>query len=225
MPPHTGMSNKLAHWQNVAKIARSLGAAAKIDTVVGMRQWAEAHHLPPSLEALEEHKTYAIPMDYAAHHAVDSVVLTSRVQVGWILQLAANARKWALHVDGKYKLHHGGWLLVTMGTHVAALRTYAHNTRLPGRSANKVVHEFRPLVYMFTRHQESVQSILFLFKAMELVVRMCAAHAIQAQYFMIPAPRMPILARYFTILCSYLEYRLTRYVVIRNVIHNDMYTS
>lgn len=172
------MNNNLAHYQQVAKRVRSLGKAAKIDTVVGMRQWAEAHQLPQSLEAVEEHKTYAIPMDYAAHHAVDSVVLTSGVQVGWILQLAANTRKWALHVDGKYKLHHGGWLLVTGGTHVPALRMYADNRGLPGRSANKVVHEFRPVVYMFTRHQESVPSILFLFKAMELVVRMCAAHAI-----------------------------------------------
>ena len=122
---------------------------------------------------MKEHKTYSIPMDYSdTHSAVDAVVLTSAVQVGWIMQLVAfYPRLWALHIDGKHKLHHGGWLLVTVGTHVTEQRTYADNQNHKG----KLVHAFRPLVYMFTKHHEDIPSILFVYKSLEFVARMCTA--------------------------------------------------
>ena len=120
---------------------------------------------------MKEHTTYSIPMDHSdTHSAVDAVVLTSAVQVGWIMQLVAFYRRlWALHIDGKHKLHHGGWLLVTVGTHVTEQRTYADNCKNKG----KLVHAFRPLAYMFTKHHEDIPSVLFVYKSLELVARMC----------------------------------------------------
>ena len=88
----------------------------------------------------------------------------------WVLQLVHHARQWVLHVDGKHKLHHGKWLLITLGTHAVEQRTLAH---CQSHTA-KVVHAFRPLVYMFSKTHEDKDSLLFAFTAMEVVVRMCA---------------------------------------------------
>ena len=86
-----------------------------------------------------------------------------RPQVGWILQLVAASRRWVLHVDGKHKLHHGKWMLVTFGTHM--LR---HSW-----SQKKLTHSFRPLVYMFCKGHEDAESLLFGMHALEQVACMC----------------------------------------------------
>ena len=84
-------------------------------------------------------------------------------QVGWILQLVAASRRWVLHVDGKHKLHHGKWMLVTFGTH-----TLRHSW-----SQKKLTHSFRPLVYMFCKGHEDAESLLFGMHALEQVACMC----------------------------------------------------
>ena len=166
-----GMQNNLAVWQREAKKARSSGANGKIEHTVDLRMWAEQHALPASLDAMQDFKTYAIPMRYHEYPAVEAVVLTSKVQVQWILQLLRAGRKWILHIDGKHKLHQGGWLLVTMGTHAVERKDEARSRH----HKSKIVHTFRPLVYMFSKHHEDEDSLHFCMKAMELVVRMCAA--------------------------------------------------
>ena len=46
------------------------------------------------MEDMQEHTTYSIPMDYSdINSAVDAVVLTSKVQVGWIMQPVAFYRR------------------------------------------------------------------------------------------------------------------------------------
>ena len=79
----------------------------QIDDIAELRQWANDHELPDSLEALEDFKTYSIPMRYENHPGVDAVVLTSKTQIGWMLQLLKWRQGWVMHIDGKHKLHHG----------------------------------------------------------------------------------------------------------------------
>ena len=38
----------------------------------------------------------------------------------WVGQLIELTHAWALHGDGKHKLHHGRWVLITFGTHCLA---------------------------------------------------------------------------------------------------------
>ena len=61
-----------------------------------------------------------------------------------------------LHIDGKHKLHHGKWMLVTIGVTVLAYN----------KDKKKITHNFRPLVYMFVKQHESEESISFLCTAM-----------------------------------------------------------
>jgi hypothetical protein len=44
-----------------------------------------------------------------------------------------------LHIDGKHKLHHGKWILVTIGPHDLKFC----------KEENKIVHSYRQCVYMF----------------------------------------------------------------------------
>ena len=57
-----------------------------------------------------------IPIDVAAFN-VDAAVFTSRTALQWLQQLLEMAFSFVLHIDGKYKLHHGQWVLLTLGTH------------------------------------------------------------------------------------------------------------
>ena len=57
-----------------------------------------------------------VPMDAAAFD-VHGACFTGPMQVKWIGQLCDFDYSFVLHIDGKHKLHHGKWLLITLGTH------------------------------------------------------------------------------------------------------------
>ena len=67
--------------------------------------------------------------------------------------------RYCLHIDGKHKIHHGKWMLVTIGT---------HDLRLD-KVKNKITHSFRPLVYQFVKQQESEESVRMLCHAVNLL--------------------------------------------------------
>ena len=163
-PP--GTVTEITLFQREVKKARSKGANAKIDCPLLLRRWAKANQLPPTLEEVADFKTYSIPMPYEQFPEVEAVVLTSKVQVNWILQLMALGMLWVLHIDGKHKLHHGKWLLVTFGTHEVQKEQTGY------QHAPKISHSFRPLVYMFSKKHEDANSIAFGLKAMDVVARM-----------------------------------------------------
>ena len=48
----------------------------------------------------------------------ESLAIHTCTQVGWIEQLLNCDVRFSWHIDGKHKLHHGKWMLVTIGTHV-----------------------------------------------------------------------------------------------------------
>ena len=66
---------------------------------------------------------------------------------------------YVLHIYGKHKLHHGKWMLVTIGVTVLAYN----------KDKKKITHNFRPLVYMFVKQHESEESIAFLCTALQAV--------------------------------------------------------
>ena len=57
-----------------------------------------------------------VPMDNAAYET-EGICLTGPTQLSWISQLVQRPRNFVLHADGKHKLHHGKWVLMTVGTH------------------------------------------------------------------------------------------------------------
>ena len=67
--------------------------------------------------------------------------------------------RFVLHIDGKHKLHHGKWMLVSIGT---------HDLRFD-EERKKLSHSYRPLVYMFVKQQETTESVKMLCEALDEV--------------------------------------------------------
>ena len=57
-----------------------------------------------------------VPMDCALYDT-EGMCFTDPMQVQWIGQLLQRPHQFVLHADGKHKLHHGRWVLMTLGTH------------------------------------------------------------------------------------------------------------
>ena len=89
-------------------------------------------------------KLIHVPMDCAAYNT-EGLVVTGPVQMRWLQQLLERPRQFVLHVDGKHKLHHGGWVLMTVGTH--RLRWDEHH--------HKLSTSFVPLMYQMCKQVES----------------------------------------------------------------------
>ena len=111
-----------------------------------------------------------VPIDALAF-GVEGAVFTGRMQLHWLSQLVNMPHQFVLHMDGKHKLHHGGWLLTSLGTH--HLRWDTHNLTLST--------QFVPLVYMMSKQIESNGSALMLTKSLK---------AVAEQYFP-DAPLLP----------------------------------
>jgi hypothetical protein len=91
---------------------------------------------------------WSIPLVPEEYPATDAICLTGHTQLMWLLQLLQSNVNFVLHVDGKHKLHHGGWMMVSIGTH--DLRLFAER--------GTITHSYRPIVYMFVKQQETRQS-------------------------------------------------------------------
>lgn len=80
-------------------------------------------------------------------------------QIHWIGQLVESEVKFAMHIDGKHKLHHGKWILVTIGVHDLSLN----------KDRKMITHSYRPLVYMFSKQHETAESVKLLCDSLEWV--------------------------------------------------------
>ena len=64
-----------------------------------------------------------LQFDVAMHVPIDrslgceGALFTGPAQIRWIGQLVHMCYQFSLHIDGKWKLHHGGFVLITLGTH------------------------------------------------------------------------------------------------------------
>ena len=105
--------------------------------------------------------TMAVPLD-GNKYDVHGQCFTGPIQIGWMLQLLGMPNKFVFHIDGKYKLHHGKFILITLGTHF--LRWDAAHTTLST--------SFAPLMYLFCREHESTGSALLLCHALDYVTQL-----------------------------------------------------
>ena len=85
-----------------------------------------------------------VPMDCALYDT-EGMCFTGPQQVKWIGQLLERPQQFVLHADGKHKLHHGRWVLMTLGTHY--LRYDADRDQLST--------SFAPLMYLMSKQVES----------------------------------------------------------------------
>ena len=104
-----------------------------------------------------------VPQD-AICFGVDGVCLTGPTQIRWMKQLLDLPGNFCLHVDGKYKLHHAEWILITLGTHC---------NKLVGVTSMHITNTFIPLVYMMTREHESNGACIMLSGALDVVTMRC----------------------------------------------------
>lgn len=139
---------KLRRWQKYCQKSKaSKNAGVIVESIHDMQRWAAHNYLPETWDDVAPFVVYAV--EFEGFDDVDAVVLTMREQMLWLEQCVLCRQDTMVHMDGKYKLHHGGWLLVTLGCH--CLRYDATRKRIS--------HSFRPFVYMFVRQKESGPSI------------------------------------------------------------------
>ena len=103
-------------------------------------------------------RMFVIPLQ-ASDFSVSGECFTGPMQIKWIGQLGKMPFQFVLHIDGKYKLHHGKWILITIGVHV--VRWDAHHGRL--------VTSFVLLVYLFCKEHESQGAADFIMASLNKV--------------------------------------------------------
>ena len=97
-----------------------------------------------------------IPMEDV--YGVEGACMTGPMQISWMGQLMNLPKKFVLHADSKFKLHHGEWVLTTLGTHY--LRWDVNNRNLST--------SFVPLVYLICKQHESVGACTMLMEALNV---------------------------------------------------------
>ena len=146
----------LAQLQAFRKCSkRTLLAGLTCKTNHELLTFAKQFSIPASLSMLQAAPSTAlvnavvptalyVPMD-ALSYSVHGTCFTGKIQIGWIGQLVGRPKHFVLHVDGKYKLHHLNFILLTLGTHF--LRWDAHHQTLST--------SFAPLIYLFCKEKET----------------------------------------------------------------------
>ena len=94
------------------------GKVGVLNDVHDLISVAEDMKLPDTLSEVKPRQTYMVPMNMELLHSVQAVCFTGRTQINWLVQLAETDFKYTMHIDGVHKLHHGEWILVTIGPHV-----------------------------------------------------------------------------------------------------------
>ena len=101
--------------QHVSLTGGKVGVLNDVHDLISV---AEDMKLPDTLSEVKPRQTYMVPMNMELLHSVQAVCFTGRTQINWLLQLAETDFKYTMHIDGVHKLHHGEWILVTIGPHV-----------------------------------------------------------------------------------------------------------
>ena len=111
----------ITHLQAVRRELVRQDKTLGLNTFNDILSWSQDHCLPPTAEGVADlvvDKAYVVPLDYLSYPGGQGIVLTSMVQIQWIKQLVNEVPAYyAFHIDGKHKLHHGKWMLITLGTH------------------------------------------------------------------------------------------------------------
>ena len=155
---------ELPSFQNFRrKVRRNREAGVILSDTHDLRQWAKERELPAKLDDVEPYVVYSVPYDTSKFPDVEAVAFTMHVQISWIGILVRVSYYYVCHIDGKYKLHHGDWMLITFGT---------HSIHLDDKGVLR--HTFNPLVYLFMKQQESKAAVC---------VGLCCVDLIARRYF------------------------------------------
>ena len=99
--------------------------------------------------------TFCVPIN-GAQYSVEGCCFVSKQAIQWMGQLLEKYEgRYTLHVDGKHKLHHGKWVLTTLGVHTLRDNSGTGN-------AGQLSTTFVPLVYLFSKQVESDGAALML---------------------------------------------------------------
>ena len=93
-------------------------------------------------------RQYLVVPQQAGLYGVDGCCFTGPTQIEWMRQLSRMDGQWVGHMDGKYKLHHGVWILITFGVH--CLKVVGEG------QVNSLCTTFAPLMYLFCKNHESL---------------------------------------------------------------------
>ena len=111
-------------------------AVVQYKNKVDLLNYMKEHALPATITEMQPKKLYAVDgmaSIWDSFPEVTGMVLVSLKSVQWIGQLLQLEFAWALHGDGKHKLHHGRWILCTFGCHSLAWdknhKCYRHSFR------------------------------------------------------------------------------------------------
>ena len=121
------------------------GKVGVLNDVHDLISVAEDMKLPDTLSEVKPRQTYMVPMNMELLHSVQAVCFTGRTQINWLLQLAETDFKYTMHIDGVHKLHHGEWILVTIGPHVLnrAADGTVRNTNMIPNDTNMILYDTR----------------------------------------------------------------------------------
>ena len=119
------------------------GKVGVLNDVHDLISVAEDMKLPDTLSEVKPRQTYMVPMNMELLHSVQAVCFTGRTQINWLLQLAETDFKYTMHIDGVHKLHHGEWILVTIGPHVLnrAADGTVRNTNMISNDTNMISYD------------------------------------------------------------------------------------
>ena len=156
LPTLTGLPSKNKLRYTKRNIRRSQVAGFELKCILDMHLFCRPYLLPEpdQLEACIKPMLY-IPMDLNIYN-VEGACFTGKVQIQWIGQILDRPHQFALHSDGKYKLHHGKWILQSLGTHYLKW----------DNDQKCLTTSFVPLVYMFCAQHESAGSCRMLCDAL-----------------------------------------------------------
>ena len=146
-------------------------AGVQVTSLLQLQQFLTPMLMPPSVSALTAAtsgvlqavgsstasgmRMVHVPLPLV--YDTEGACLTGPTQIAWMGQLVNMPLKFVLHADGKHKLHHGGWILITLGTHY--LRWDQHNLTLST--------SFAPLMYLFCKQIETLGAAKMLIDAVQ----------------------------------------------------------
>ena len=156
---NAGLPSRYALSQRKKTFRRGEVRGVQVKCIFELEQYCypltypEAHELESWTKQL-----MFIPMDLKKY-GVEGACFTGKMQINWIGQILDRPHQFALHSDGKHKLHHGKWIMQTVGTHYLK---WDNDRKCMSTS-------FVPLIYMFCAQHESCGSCRMLLDALVLV--------------------------------------------------------
>ena len=164
----TGVPDLTGYENFGRELARSkLPRAKQFETRADLLAFMRSTSLPATVDEMDDTSLYSVDgiadiwtcFEEPDGSKTLAIPLISKQCVCWIQQLVALSHAWALHGDGKHKLHIGRYILMTFGTHCLKWDVTAKTYR----------HSFRPLVYLFSQNHESVSAGRLAMVALQLV--------------------------------------------------------